>query len=169
MAFFLTKKLRAFRAEAVSEFYGHIASLLEHEQVRELDNFIQHFCFTRLQHCLDVSYYSFFLAKMFGWDCKSAARAGLLHDLFLYDRHTGDYEIKRHWTRHPRVALENAKMVCDLNKVEENIIKRHMWLITPIPPRYKEGYVVTFVDKYCALREFAIATRARRAAASKAS
>jgi uncharacterized protein len=38
--------------------------------------------------------------------------------------------------------------------MEENIIRRHMWIITLVPPRYKEGYVVTFVDKFCAAKEF---------------
>jgi len=40
-----------------------------------------------------------------------------------------------------------------------------MWLITLVPPRYKEGYIVTFVDKYCAVREAIIGQRNRRALA----
>ena len=28
-----------------------------------------------------------------------------------------------------------------------------MWGATIAPPRYKEGYVVTMVDKYCAVKE----------------
>lgn len=168
MPFFLVNRLRAFRADAVTEFYACVENLLENEQVRALDNFIQHYCYTRLQHSLDVAYYSFFWAKLFGWDCKSAARAGLLHDLFFYDRHADDYDGKHHLMLHPKIALENASAVCELNKVEKNCIKRHMWLITPIPPRYKEGFVVTFVDKYCAAREFAVSLLMRRGMAKTA-
>lgn len=156
MTFPLVKKFRSFRLDAAKEFYMNIDALLENELVKQLDEFIQHRCFTRLQHSLDVAYYSFFLSKIFGWDSKSVARAGLLHDLFLYDRKSVDYKIKRHWRRHPMVALTNAREVCELNEIEEDIIKKHMWLATLRPPRYKESYVVTFVDKYCAIREFAI-------------
>lgn len=156
MAFSPVKRYRKFRSSAVEEFNASIEALLINDRVQKLDDFIQHRCFTRLQHSLDVAYYSFFLSKLFGWDSKSAARAGLLHDLFLYDRHAEDYEGRGHMRRHPLIALENAREICELNKIEEDIIKKHMWLITLRPPRYKESFVVTFVDKYCALREFAI-------------
>lgn len=161
MAFFLLKKFREFRSEAVTEFYSHIDSLLENEQVQKLDNYIQHYCYTRLKHSLDVAYYSFMITRFFGWDSRSTARAGLLHDLFLYDWRDESYTGKHHATRHPVIALENARQICDLNKVEEDIIRKHMWLITPIPPRYKEGFVVTFVDKFCATREFFISIFSR--------
>lgn len=161
MTFSLLNRFRQFRSDAVTEFYMHIEALLENEQVLQLDNFIQHYCFTRLRHSLDVAYYSFFVSRLFGWDSKSAARAGLLHDLFLYDRHAVEYDGKGHLRHHPIIALENARRICELNEVEEDIIKKHMWLITLCPPRYKEGFVVTFVDKYCALRELTISVFSR--------
>lgn len=156
MAFALFRKLRDYRANALNEFYSHISPLLQNEQVKMLDDFIQHRCFSRLRHSIDVAYYSFMVTKLFGWDSKSTARAGLLHDFFHYDCHSEDYTVKRHLRRHPHVALQNARDLCELNKIEEDIIKKHMWLITLRPPRYKESYIVTFVDKYCALREFFI-------------
>ena len=156
MAFAFLKRYRDYKDKVFSEFYAQIETLLQNEQVRQLDQYIQHHCFTRLKHSLDVAYYSFFITRLFGWDCKSAARGGLLHDLFLYDWRDEAFSGKHHAVYHPRIALENARSICQLNKVEENIIRRHMWLITAVPPRYKEAYVVTFVDKYCAVREFLI-------------
>lgn len=161
MAFHWLRKLREYKSEAVTEFYTHIGALLENEQVQQLDNFIQHYCYTRLKHSLDVAYYSYFITKLLGWDSRSAARAGLLHDLFLYDWRCDNYTGKNHALNHPLVALENARAICTLNKVEEDIIKKHMWLITPVPPRYKEGFVVTFVDKFCATREFFLSVFSR--------
>ena len=161
MAFSIRRSLRRFQSETVSEFYLHIQPLLENEQVQELENYVQHNCYSRLSHSLDVAYYSFFVAKLLRWDCGSAARGGLLHDLYFYDRGEGEDAVKRHLRNHPKIALENARKVCALNKVEENIIRSHMWLITLTPPRYKEGFVVTFVDKYCALRELLISLRNR--------
>lgn len=170
MPFLLGKKLRRFQAEAVREFYLHIQPLLDHEDVQALAGYIQHNCYSRLNHSLDVAYYSFLVSRFFGWDRVSAARGALLHDLYLYNRQEDAEQNKGHLRNHPKVALENARQVCDLNKVEENIIRRHMWLATLIPPRYKEGFVVTFVDKFCAVREALIGLRNRKweAAAFKA-
>ena len=156
MVYSLLNKVREYKRGALEEFFEHIDILLESDAVKQLDDFRQHYCFSRLQHSIDVAYYSFFLSKLFGWDSKSAARAGLLHDMFLYDCHDDTYKVKSHLRLHPKIALENARGICELNEVEEDIIKKHMWLITMRPPRYKESYIVTFVDKYCALREIFI-------------
>jgi len=159
LAFSIRRGLRRFRDDAVAEFYLHIQPLLECQQVQDLENYTQHNCYSRLSHCLDVAYYSFFIAKLLRWDSGSAARGALLHDLYLYDRREDDEQCKGHMRNHPKIALENARKICPLNKIEENIIRRHMWLITLTPPRYKEGFIVTFVDKYCALREALIGYR----------
>ena len=61
---------------------------------------------------------------------------------------------KFHLFRHPRIALENALDIFELNDLEKDIILKHMWPLTIIPPRFAEGYIVTLVDKYCATKEF---------------
>ena len=90
-----------------------------------------------------------------GWDYHSAARAGLLHDLYFYDWRVKKYIRSSHSSWHPRIALLNAQKITKLNKVEMDAIRKHMWPCTLIPPRYIESYVVTFVDKICAVCEFA--------------
>jgi len=154
MAFPLSKRYHKFKTKAVAEFYLHINDLLEYDEVQQLDNYIQHYCFSRLKHSLDVAYCSFLIAKILGWDARSTARGALLHDLFHYDWRDEDYDGKNHAMNHPKIAVENAKQITDLNRIEEDIIRKHMWLVTLTPPRYKEGFIVTFVDKYCATREF---------------
>ena len=49
--------------------------------------------------------------------------------------------------------LRNAKEDFDLNPIEENMIARHMFPLTPIPPRYKEAWILCLADKYCATVE----------------
>ncbi|MCL2056943.1 MAG: HD domain-containing protein [Oscillospiraceae bacterium] len=155
MVFPFTEKWRTRKAEMVTEFYSYIEELLEHEMVARLDNFIHHHCYTRLRHSLDVAYYSFFIAKLFHLNVRSVARAGLLHDLFHYIRTQEDFPAgSGHSKAHPRIALENAKSICTLSEIEEDIILKHMWLVTLPFPRYKESFVVTFVDKICAVSEF---------------
>lgn len=147
---------QGYKAELATEFYYQVHDLLENEKVLELDNYAQHHSYTRLQHSLDVAFISFSIASFLGWDARSTARGGLLHDFYLYDWRDDEYvsQGKNHAMHHPVVALENARKITVLNKKEENIIRRHMWLITLVPPRYKEGFIVTIVDKFCAMREF---------------
>lgn len=152
MAFF--KGIRDFRNDARVEFYSHIAPILSNKKVQVLDNYTQHRNYTRLRHCIDVAYYSFLITKFLNWDSRSAARAGLLHDMY----YNTDYDTDKwqHMVEHPYEALENARTICALNEIEEDAILKHMWLCTKTPPRYKEGFVVTFVDKLCALRELSV-------------
>ena len=38
-----------------------------------------------------------------------------------------------------------------MNEKSENIIKRHMFPLNKVPPKTKEGWVVTTADKYVSL------------------
>lgn len=95
---------------------------------------------------------------LFHWDAVSAARAGLLHDLYFYE--TADYDRsdspnqKSHSAHHPEVAMQNAAVRFALNPRERDMIEKHMWPLTHRMPHYKESYAITFVDKYAAMLEF---------------
>ena len=54
---------------------------------------------------------------------------------------------------HPIAALENARKCVALTPLEENIIRRHMFPVTLVPPASREGLAVCLVDKLCALYE----------------
>ena len=61
---------------------------------------------------------------------------------------------------HPQLAVENASTITELSDLEKDIILKHMFLCTTTGlPRYKESFVVTCVDKYCAISEVANPTR----------
>ncbi len=100
------------------------------------------------------------IAKKFGWDAKSTARGGLLHDFFYYDWRVTKFNKSHAWV-HPRIAVRNARKLVNLNKKEEDIILKHMWGATIAPPKYKESYIVTMVDKYWAVKEAATPLRNR--------
>ncbi len=59
-----------------------------------------------------------------------------------------------HAFTHPKTAYMNASKLFNLNDKEADIILKHMWPVTLSFPKYKESYLLTFVDKYCALSEF---------------
>lgn len=155
----ITDKLNLNVTHAIRQEYNRcINDVAWSEILMELDDFTHHYHVTRLEHCLHVSYLSFMACKRLGLDYQSAARGGLLHDFYFYDSRATKPERGIHCFRHPGIALENAEKHFPLNKVERDIIVKHMWPVTLTPPRYKESYVVTAMDKYCANRELALGT-----------
>jgi len=161
----IADKLNLNVTTPVRQEYNHcISDVAWHEILMELGDFTHHHHVTRLEHCLHVSYLSFVICKRLGLDYQSAARGGLLHDFYFYNSRTTKPEQGIHCFRHPGIALENAKKHFPLNKVERDIIIKHMWPVTLTPPRYRESYVVTAIDKYCANRELALGTAVLRPA-----
>lgn len=151
MTLFSRSAWRALLRQWRDEFSCHVDPLLQVEMVRRLDDFKQHCRYTRLRHSVDVAYLSFLIAKLLGWDSRSVARAGLLHDLFFHSEGQNSASLIR---SHPEIALANARAICRINPLEEDIILKHMFMLTFALPSYKESYLVTLVDKYCAGREF---------------
>ncbi len=137
-------------------FYKQIADLLELEEVQSLKDYRHHIVTTRFQHSLNVSYYNYLLCCLLGLDARSAARAGLLHDLYFYDTKafTKSKNTIRHSQYHPMAALDNALKLLPMNEREQDMIIKHMWPVTAQMPKYAETYVLTLVDKYCAMIEF---------------
>ena len=80
-------------------------------------------------------------------------RGALLHDYFLYDWHVKDKSHRLHGFRHPYFALENARKEYELDPVLEDMIVKHMFPLIPIPPKYKESWVLCIADKICASKE----------------
>ena len=68
-------------------YYEFVADLLESKSVQDLKQYRHHIKTTRFQHSLNVSYYNYLVCKKLHLDEKAGAKAGLLHDLFLYDWH----------------------------------------------------------------------------------
>lgn len=135
-----------------SEYMDYVAHLIDHPRMQKMEDIVHHHHSTRLQHSINVSYTSYKIAKKLGWDAKSTARGGLLHDMFYYDWRNTKFNKSHAWV-HPRIAVRNARKITTLNKKEEDIILKHMWGTTLAPPRYKESFIVTMVDKYWAVKE----------------
>ena len=136
------------------EYIEIISELLKNEKVLKMKQYRQHHNISCFDHCLFVSYNTYLICKKHRLDYISAARAGLLHDLFLYDwrkRENGRKGL--HAFTHPKEALRQALTIIGLNDKEQDIIKNHMWPVTPKFPRYKETYIITLVDKYSAVAE----------------
>ena len=139
-----------------NEFLLIIDDIINHQLVKQMNNYRQHYDVSTYEHCLNVSYISYKICKKIKLDYVSMARGAMLHDLFLYDWRAKGHKkspFDFHAFSHPKKALENAKKVCKLNEKEVDIIKKHMWPITLSLPKYLESYIITFVDKYSAIME----------------
>lgn len=140
----------------IQEFREIIQDIIENSSILSLKEHVQHMKGSRFAHCYEVAFYTYVLTKKLGLDYISATRGAMLHDFYFYDWRNKGVEGQRrfHAYRHPRIALHNATQNFDLNEVEKDIILKHMWPLTFPLPKYSEGYIVTFVDKYCATKEF---------------
>lgn len=137
--------------ETGKEFLKYIESVFETPIVQSMKEFNHHSSTSCLQHSVHVAYYNYIISKKLKLDTWAASKAGMLHDLFLYDWHT--YKPKKgerlHGFEHPRKALENAKKHFNLTPKEEDIIKKHMFPLTLTPPKYKETVLIILTDKFC--------------------
>lgn len=118
--------------------------------------YLQHGSTSCLMHCIAVAYYSYQLSKklrILKLNEKDLIRGALLHDYFLYDWHIKDSSRPLHGTNHPEIACRNAEQDFRLSDIERDIIRKHMFPCTIIPPRYLESAIVCIVDKFCSINE----------------
>lgn len=136
--------------------YGR--DIIGHKHMRIERGCYQHGCVTTFAHSIRVACLAVWLAdRLHLWnrvDLHSLIRAALLHDYFLYDWHDWDGgEHRLHGFTHGGAALRNALRDFRLNAIERDSIACHMFPMTPEPPSYIEGYLVTMADKISATRE----------------
>lgn len=137
------------------EYLSLVSDLMESDIVCRMKDYTQHGSTSTFQHCVNVSYYNYLICKLFSLNARAGARAGLLHDLFLYDWHTHVVEKgeRLHGFTHAATALANAKQYFLLSELECDIIEKHMFPLNIALPRYRETVVIIMVDKFCGLLE----------------
>lgn len=139
------------RTEDKREFLNAIREVAGHEKVQEMKQYNHHSQTNCFVHSMHVSYYNYKVCKLLKLDARAAARAGLLHDMFLYDWHgykpaQGE---RLHGFEHPKKSLRNARTYFPVSPKEADMIKKHMFPLTLSLPRYKESYVIVLTDKFC--------------------
>lgn len=134
------------------EFLNIVGPILEHPEFQKRKKYMHHIGESVYEHTLRVAFDSYKIAKRFGWDYKSAAIGGILHD--FYDKPWQNCAEKKpffqkHGFVHAEQARQNAlKYFPDkINPKIEDIIKKHMFPLNKRPPRYKESWLISFVDK----------------------
>lgn len=137
-------------------FLSHANEMLQQEKLQDMKKYIQHGNTTTYTHCMAVSYYSYLITRRLylKLDAKSIIRGAILHDFYLYDWHIPGKSPRLHGFVHPTFALRNSRRYFRLNRIEEEIIEKHMWPLTLTRfPFYREAMLVSLVDKFCSLTE----------------
>lgn len=133
------------------------ADILKSDNFQSTKAHIQHGNMTVNSHCINVAKYSLALSRKLRIRCneRELIRGALLHDYFLYDWHSPEHVplYKLHGLFHPGVAYKNASKEYELSAREAEIIRKHMWPLTVVPPMCREAWIVTTADKWCSLME----------------
>lgn len=140
---------------AVDDYFSCVRDILSVKEVLNLKNFRHHVFTNRFQHSLNVSYYNFKLCKLFKLNARAAARAGLLHDLFFYNRSNHEKVMYSYCKEHSMIAMCNASEMFSIDEREADMILNHMWPLAFHMPKYLETFIITIVDKFCAVVEIA--------------
>ncbi|ETA81707.1 HD domain-containing protein [Youngiibacter fragilis] len=132
-----------------------VGQLCENSRFTQTAQYKQHGKTSVYEHSIAVAYTSCWIAGRLHVhvDYISLIRGALLHDYYLYDWHDKSDGHRLHGFFHPRRALENACEDFELTAKEKNMILRHMFPLTPIPPYYLESWIVCAADKLCAMKE----------------
>ena len=133
------------------EFLKIINDIENNNKFKELDNELHH-GITRYGHSYRVAKATYKLSKTLKMNYIDATRAALLHDFYL----DSDFSIEKSTkilSIHPNVALINAKKYFEINDMQANIIKSHMFPLNGVRPKYKESWLVSLIDKSVAVYE----------------
>lgn len=136
-------------------FWSIVRETRKNSRFDENDNYIMHGKTTVKGHCINVAYTAYYLTYKLGIETNEAEliRGALLHDYFLYDWHEKSWANSIHGYTHPGKALKNAKQDFNLSAIERDMIKHHMFPLTPRIARSREGKVLCVADKLCAIKE----------------
>ena len=134
----------------------HGEDIIRSERMQLSKTFRHHGDTNVYQHSISVAFCALWLVKKFKWRVneKALVRGALLHDYYLYDWHIPTSHKRLHGFFHPSVAFKNAKEDFELSAIEEDIIRRHMFPLTPVPPRCREGIIVCLADKLVSFQDY---------------
>lgn len=153
-------------------FYDIVEDIISHPEFIKTKNIEHHGKYNSVyHHSIAVANFAFEFSrslKLKNEIVVDITRAALLHDFFGYDRK--DYTcnkysnskknrkgIRRFTHMHPfmhgDMAAKNAAVYFNLSERQSDAIVKHMFPVSPFPPMYTEGWIVTYADKMVSIKE----------------
>lgn len=148
------------KKELIKEYREITNNIINNETFKKTKNDFHHGT-SKYDHLIRVSKCSFILGKIFRANIKSVTISGLLHDFFFGTRKA---KKENSYLNHPKTAAKNAKTYFNINKLEEDAIKSHMYhhviikkilpfinrqekaKVKDYKPNSKEGWIVCISD-----------------------
>ncbi len=139
------------------DFIEKINYIVNTDKYQRLKVFIHHGKTSIYEHSLDVAYHCYEYAKnKKNYNLDDLVLAALFHDYYLYDWHDKKKYNRKglHGFTHPKTSVLNAIRDFNINKNVQKIMISHMFPLTLFHiPTSKEGWILSFFDKKCALKE----------------
>ena len=149
-------KKKTEEIQLLKEFISIVRDILHSEEFREMKQYRHHVKGSLYDHSVKVAYLCFKHHRRFELktDIADFVRGAILHDFYLYDLHDETTTHKFHWFRHPGKSLENAlEKYPMITRTQRDMIKHHMFPLTPVPPTTKAGWLICFYDKVAAISD----------------
>ena len=137
------------------EFRSMIRPTVTRKVYQRMKHIRHHLRGNLYEHSIKVAYlcYRCHRACRMCGDRTELVQGALLHDFYLYDPHA-EKGYARHWVAHPRRALCNAQRYYGpLTAAQRDMIERHMFPVTPLPPRTPYGWMICLCDKLAAVHD----------------
>ena len=133
----------------------YIREIISQSRLLETNQFIHHGSTSILQHNIAVTRKAYWLSRKLKWkiSVKELVFGAMLHDYYFYDWHVKEKSHRLHGYFHPGNSLKNAMKDIELTLIEQDIIRKHMFPLTLLPPKYKESILVCLADKLCTFGE----------------
>ena len=149
------------------DFVIMVQDIISHPEFQKTKDIIHHGKSNNVYtHSVATAHFAYRIAKrldLSAEDTASITRAALLHDFVGYDWRDGKPDnikyrgLKRIWHshlfEHGFSAARNASFHFELTDRQRDAIRKHMFPLVPMLPKYKEGWIVTYCDKVVAARE----------------
>jgi len=156
--------------ELFDKWYETVKVILENKEFQKR-RLMKHHNNSVYDHSLLVSLNAFKVAHKMHRNAEICAIAGLLHDFYprawqysdeleilgedYYPKHIKNIFKKHGFTHGKQAALNVQKYFPGLyNKRIANSIETHMFPLTIKPPKYLDGWIITYCDKKISIKEF---------------
>lgn len=138
------------------EFLNYINDIINSKEFIKRKEYEHHENESVYDHSLKVAYSSYLFAKKHNLNTRDISIGALLHDFYSepWKKNTKHKAfLKKHGFVHAKEARDNAYIFFPhlMNERIDNIILRHMFPLNIHPPKYKESWVVTLMDKKCSI------------------
>ena len=138
------------------EFLNYIKDIINSDEFIKRKEYEHHENESVYDHSLKVAYSSYLFAKKHNLNVRDISIGALLHDFYKepWKNNTKHKPLlKKHGFVHAKEARDNAYLYFPqlMNERVENIILRHMFPLNIHPPKYREAWIVTLMDKKCSL------------------